>query len=126
MPGWAIWGLVAGWGMARLGGRRFRDVTEVHMGDVGSGTVFEYHEGDDGEVWATYEGDAVRRGFLVGSRVGDRLDFRYVHLTVDGDTASGRCASRVEELADGRLRLHESWEWESRSGAGTSVLEELR
>jgi hypothetical protein len=67
----------------------------------------------------------VRLGYLVGIRDGDELDFRYVQLRVDGTTASGQCRSRVHLLSDGRLRLEESWEWESTEGAGTSSVEEL-
>jgi hypothetical protein len=29
------------------------------------------------------------------------------------------------ETADGRLRLEETWEWESRDGSGTSVVEQV-
>lgn len=107
-----------------LDGRRFASPAQVAGGDVGAETVFEYHE--DGEVvWARYRGGAVRLGFLVGVRSGDSLSFRYSHLTAEGETANGRCRSTIEELPDGRLRLDELWQWESRDGAGTSVLEEL-
>jgi ADP-ribose pyrophosphatase YjhB (NUDIX family) len=108
-----------------LEGRRFRDVTEQRRGDAGAGTVFHYHEQPDGTVWARYAGGLVRLGHLVGSRDGDTLDFRYSHVTTDGVTANGHCRSRIEVGDDGRLRLHERWEWESRGGAGTSTLEEL-
>ncbi|CAM5538315.1 N-acetylglutamate synthase OS=Streptomyces glaucescens OX=1907 GN=SGLAU_09595 PE=4 SV=1 [Streptomyces glaucescens] len=52
-------------------------------------------------------------------------DFRYVQLKHDGTTSSGHCVSRVVELPDGRVRLEESWEWESQPGRGTSVVEEI-
>jgi hypothetical protein len=106
-----------------LEGRSLVGVSNSGDGDVGSATVFRYHE-DAGAVWADYAGGAVRRGYLVGTRDGDRLDFRYVHLDTDGGTASGHCTSRIEELPDGRVRLHETWSWESRDGAGESVVEE--
>ncbi|WP_028925301.1 hypothetical protein [Pseudonocardia acaciae] len=108
-----------------LDGRRFGSVGDVEAGEVGVGTVFEYHE-DDGEVWAHYSGGAVRRGYLVGTRVGDRLDFRYSQLNDRNETSSGHCVSTVRVLADGRLRMDETWEWESRPGAGTSAVEEIR
>jgi hypothetical protein len=108
-----------------LDGRRFAAVAEVEGGDVGAETVFHYAQDGDA-VHARYAGGAVRLGFLVGRRDGDALAFRYVQLRADGTTASGRCASRIEALADGRLRLHETWAWESQPGAGTSVVEELR
>ena len=106
-----------------LDDRTFAGVSNTGDGDVGAATVFRYRE-DAGVVWADYAGGAVRRGYLVGTRDGDRLDFRYVHLDTDGATASGRCTSRVEVLADGRVRLHETWSWESREGSGQSVVEE--
>jgi len=46
-------------------------------------------------------------------------------VTVAGETASGRCSSQIDQLPDGRLRLHETWTWESREGTGTSVVEEI-
>ena len=107
-----------------LDGRRFRPAAEVAGGDVGTGTIFEYAE-EDGIVHARYGGGAVRLGFLVGTREGDLLRFRYAQVRGDGTTATGRCESRIETLGDGRLRLHETWAWESHDGAGTSVVEEV-
>ncbi|MEJ3747619.1 hypothetical protein WEI85_30555 [Actinomycetes bacterium KLBMP 9797] len=106
-----------------LDGRRFAAVDNVG-GEVSADTVFEYRE-QDGEVWGTYSGGAVRHGYLVGTRAGDRLDIRYVQLNRDGETSTGHCVTEIEVLADGRLRLDERWEWESRTGVGTSVVEEL-
>lgn len=105
-------------------GRRFAGVSNSADGEVGRGTVFTYHK-TDGLVWAEYAGGAVRLGRLVGTRDGDVLRFRYVHVGVDGESSSGRCEARLEVLADGRLRSHEDWCWESRPGAGASVVEEL-
>lgn len=101
-------------------------MSPAHAGDVGSDTLFAYREEADDTVWARYGGGAVRLGFLVGTRRQNSLDFRYAHVTADGDTATGHCTSRIEQLADGRLRLHETWTWDSRTGSGTSVLEETR
>ena len=99
-------------------------MADVSGGDVGAETVFEYAE-EDGIVHARYAGGAVRLGFLVGTRSGDTLRFRYAQVRADGTTATGRCESRIEPLADGRVRLHETWAWESRDGSGTSVVEEV-
>jgi hypothetical protein len=111
--------------VSSLDGRRFRAVAVAEGGDVGPQTEFEYVERDDGVIHARYGGGAVRLGFLVGTRAGDTLRFRYAQLLEDGGTATGHCESRIEELGDGRLRLHETWAWDSRGGGGTSVVEEL-
>jgi hypothetical protein len=93
-------------------------------GEASAATVFEYHE-EDGLVWARYAGGAVRLGFLVGTRDGDRLDFRYSQLNESGETSNGRCSTTISVLPDGRLRLEEAWAWESKPGAGTSSVEEI-
>jgi hypothetical protein len=108
-----------------LEGRTFHDVTPDRAGDVDGETIFQYHESSDGTVWASYGGGGVRLGFLVGTRRGLALDFRYAHLTDRGETATGRCTSRIEHLDDGRLRMNEIWSWESRPGSGESVVEEI-
>ena len=107
-----------------LDGRRFRSVSAVPGGDVGTDTVFEYEE-NDGVVSARYSGGSIVLGFLVGTRTGLKASFRYVQLRADGTTASGRCDSLIENLDDGRLRMHERWAWESHEGSGTSVVEEV-
>lgn len=107
-----------------LDGKVFTGVSNAETGQVGVSTRFRYHEDSD-LVWAEYEGGNIRRGYLVGTRAGDRLSFRYVHLSADGTTASGVCASRIVLLDDGRVRFEESWAWESRPETGTSIVEEL-
>ncbi|MEU4323688.1 hypothetical protein [Nonomuraea dietziae] len=107
-----------------LNGRLFRSCADVDGGEVGIETTFEYGE-HNGEIWAGYQGGAIRRGQLVGTRDGDTLDFRYVQLNTEGRTSSGHCVSTISTLADGRLRLEETWEWESQPGSGTSACEEI-
>lgn len=93
-------------------------------GDVGADTEFRFRQAGD-LVWARYSGGAVRLGFLVGTTDGAVLRFRYTHVDTGGETATGASTDRIELLADGRVRLHETWAWDSRDGSGTSVLEEL-
>lgn len=107
-----------------LDGLVFAPVADQAPGQVGTRTRFVYHE-QDGEIWAEYAGGDVVRGRLVGTRAGDRLDFRYVQLKTDGTTSSGHCVSDVVELPDDRIRLEETWEWESQAGNGTSIVEQV-
>ena len=107
-----------------LDGRVFA-VADSGGGVATSETTFRYAE-EDGVVTATYEGGMISRGFLVGTRSGDSLDFRYAQLHTDGSTATGHCTTKLELLEDGRVRLNETWEWESRPGSGHSLAEEIR
>jgi hypothetical protein len=111
-------------GAGSLDGRTFRVAAMGVEGEANEATMFEYHE-RDGVVWARYEGGAVRLGFLVGTRDGDRLDFRYSQLNESDETSNGHCTTAISSLPDGRLRLDETWEWESQPGAGTSAVEEI-
>jgi tRNA(Arg) A34 adenosine deaminase TadA len=107
-----------------MDGRLFESVANSADGEVGSDTRFRFAQ--DGEVIsARYAGGAVRLGFLVGTIEDEVLEFRYAHLNSEYETASGRSTDRIEVLEDGRLRLHESWRWDSKEGAGESVLEEV-
>ncbi|GGO81865.1 hypothetical protein [Wenjunlia tyrosinilytica] len=107
-----------------LDGLLFAPAADPEGGEVGTSTRFAYHE-RDGRIWAEYSGGAIERGHLVGTRDGDRLDFRYVQLRRDGGTSGGHCVSTVVTLPGGRLRLEETWEWESQEGSGTSVVEQI-
>lgn len=106
--------------------RRFVSVCNTGNGDVGAETLFHYHQRDD-LVWAEYSGGAIVFGTLI-ARVDEagRLDMRYHHLNTAGELMVGQCCSTPERLSDGRLRLHEKWQWLSGDlSGGESVIEEI-
>ncbi|MFN7927544.1 MAG: n-acetylglutamate synthase, partial [Blastocatellia bacterium] len=44
----------------------------------------------------------------------------------DGELMTGICISTPEVLTDGRLRLHESWQWTcGERASGESIVEEI-
>jgi hypothetical protein len=112
--------------MINYDARIFRSVANSDGGDVGNETVFHYHQRDD-IVWATYDGGSVTLGTLLAKvDSSGALDMRYHHVAADGTFKSGRCRSRPEILADGRIRLHEQWQWtDGASGEGASIIEEV-
>jgi hypothetical protein len=115
--------------MARINydNRRFASVTNSANGEVSAATVFEYHQ-DGALVWAEYRGGAIVFGTLIAKvDTAGCLEMRYQHLNIDGQLMTGRCHSTPEILPDGRLRLHEQWQWTSGDcSAGNSVVEEIR
>jgi len=106
--------------------RRFRSVSNSEIGEVSFETVFHYHQSAD-IVWAEYSGGAVERGSLIALVLDDdSLDMRYQHINVKGELMTGRCHSTPELLPDGRVRLHETWQWTSGDlSSGESVIEEI-
>lgn len=113
--------------MISYDGRRFRTIANAESGDVREDTLFEYHQDGD-VVWATYSGGGVRFGTLVAlADAAGRLEMRYQHISASGELRAGVCRSVPELLPDGRLRVHESWQWTTGDcSAGTSVIEEVR
>ena len=75
--------------------------------------MFEYRQ-TGGRVWARYGGPGVLFGSLVAaSDAAGALDMRYRHFNPAGELRAGICRSTPEQLPDGRLRLHEEWQWTS-------------
>jgi len=112
----------------RYDGKRFASIANTPNGEVTGDTVFEYHQTGN-VVWASYEGGGIRKGMLVAvvdASAGDALDMAYKHVNTRGEIMTGRCHSKPEVLADGRIRLHEQWQWTSGDQSkGESVVEEI-
>lgn len=106
--------------------RRFASIKNSASGEVGADTVFYYHQEGD-VIWAEYSGGEIVRGSLIAKcdEVGN-LDMRYQHLNRQGELMTGKCLSTPEILPDGRIRLHEKWQWTSGDRSeGESVIEEI-
>ena len=107
-------------------GRTFASVVNSATGEVSSETRFHYHQ-KDSLVWAEYAGGEIVRGQLIATvDEAGALDMRYQHVNRRGELMTGKCVSTPEITADGRLRLHEKWQWTSGdSSAGESIVEEI-
>ncbi|MFI5631026.1 hypothetical protein ACIA8E_16945 [Streptomyces sp. NPDC051664] len=104
-------------------GRHFSPVTE----DRGeSARVAVYRQSGD-LLWGQFSGGDTRRGTLTGLCDADgSLRFAYSVVLGDGAVVSGRCRSVPTVLADGRVRLTETWErYGDHAAEGVSILEEL-
>ncbi len=106
--------------------RVFRSVSNSDNGEVSSATTFHDHQ-DGNVVWATYSGGAIRCGTLIATVENvSRLDMRYHQVNARGELMTGHCRSTPEVLPDGRIRLHERWQWTSGdASAGESAIEEV-
>jgi hypothetical protein len=107
--------------------RRFRSTENSETGEVGSETVFHYHQDGD-VVWAEYSGGEIVRGTLIALVLDDdSLDMRYQHVNRSGELMTGICSSKPEILPDGRIRLYEKWQWTSGDlSTGESIVDEIR
>ena len=107
--------------------RTFKSVANSATGEVSAATTFHYHQKNN-LIWAEYAGGEIVFGSLIAKLLADdSLEMRYQHLNKQGELMTGKCFSTPEILNDGRIRLHEKWQWTSGDfSTGESIVEEIK
>lgn len=107
-------------------GRVFKTAQNSDNGEVSDETIFHYKQ-EGNVVSAEYRGGEIIFGNLVAKVFEDySLEMSYQHLNMKGELMTGRCLSTPEVLPDGRLRLHERWQWTNGDHtSGESIIEEI-
>lgn len=107
-------------------GKKFKPLSNTDNGEVSLDMVFTYEqEGDILE--SSYSGGEIVKGHLIGivGKEGE-IDMRYHQVNQSGKIMTGVCQSKPEILENGKIKLHESWQWTSGDRSkGESVLLEL-
>jgi len=108
------------------GGRLFRPIKTGQSGDVSADTIFRYQQKGD-VLSGDYSGGGIEYGQILGLvEIDGRITMRYQHINEKGYLMTGRCKSRPEILDNGKIRLHERWQWTCGDRQkGTSILEEM-
>jgi len=105
--------------------KTFRPISNTANGETSEQTVFHYKQ--IGQILtAEYEGGQIQKGHLIGlvDELGN-IDMRYHQVNDKGEIMTGTCQSTPEILPNGKIRLHERWEWTSGDKSkGTSIIEE--
>lgn len=106
--------------------KRFSPVENSNNAETSSATIFRYQQ--KGKILSSsYQGGQIVEGHLLGLvDESCNIEMRYHQINSKGDLMTGICHSKPELLANGKIRLHESWQWTSGDQSkGTSILEEL-
>lgn|SRR5690242_17945966 len=104
----------------------FVPLSNSENGEVDPGMQFVYQQTGN-IVTSTYTGGRIRSGHLIAlvDEQGN-LDMRYHQVNDQGEITTGICKSTPEQLANGKIRMHEKWQWTSGDRSeGESLLEEL-
>ena len=107
-----------------LDGIRMRVISTAEVGVVEGDTLFTFTQ-EGSVVSAHYSGGRVRLGYLVGIRSPAGLRFRYVRLDTEDRLDSGCSECEIGRTPDGRVRLLEHFQWDTREGSGTNLFEEV-
>jgi GNAT superfamily N-acetyltransferase len=92
-------------------GKSFIPKVNTENGDADKRTVFSYRQTDD-IVSAEYAGGDIIKGCLLGAVAENgELDFHYQHINSSRQVRIGKCHSVPHILDNGKLELHEEWQW---------------
>ncbi|SIO06858.1 n-acetylglutamate synthase [Algoriphagus halophilus] len=107
-------------------GKSFRPISNTENGETSEETIFHYKQ--EGKILSCdYSGGKIIKGHLIGI-VNDagEIDMRYHQINSQGELMTGVCTSVPELLENGKIRLHETWQWTSGDRSkGNSILEEI-
>lgn len=104
----------------------FRPTSNTKNRETSSETIFHYKQVDN-VLTSEYSGGKIRKGHLIGlvDKNGN-IEMRYHQVNDKGELMTGICKSKPEILENGKIRLHESWEWTSGDKSkGQSIIEEI-
>lgn len=111
--------------MLNYNNKFFRSISNTENGETSSDTVFHYKQ-EGNIITSEYAGGKIKYGHLIGlvDQFGN-IEMRYHQVNDKNELMTGVCISRPEQLSNGKIRLHESWEWTSGDKSkGQSVIEE--
>lgn len=98
-------------GKINYNGRHFVPKSNTENGEVDEKTIFHYFQDKD-TFWAEYSGGDVEKGFMIGKVASNgELDFHYQHMNKDDQMRIGKCHSIPHILGNGKIELHEKWQW---------------
>ncbi|WP_298497534.1 n-acetylglutamate synthase [uncultured Algibacter sp.] len=112
--------------MINYNNKRFIPVSSSENSETNSKTTFVYNQKEN-IVTATYKGGNVIKGHLIGLvNIDGTINMRYHQINKNGELMTGICTSKPEIDLNGKIVLHESWQWTSGDKSkGTSTLHEI-
>lgn len=106
--------------------KRFRPVSNSANGETSAATLFEYKQ-EGNILTSSYKGGDIVKGHLIGlvDEAGN-IQMTYHQVNKKMEIMTGVCQSTPELLANGKIRLHEQWQWTSGDQSkGNSIIEEI-
>ena len=105
--------------------KKFRPISNTENGETSNETLFHYKQVGN-ILTSEYSGGKIKYGHLMGlvDNAGN-IKMSYHQVNNKDELMTGICLSKPEILENGKIRLHENWEWTSGDKSkGTSIIEE--
>lgn len=112
--------------MINYNNKKFRPVSSSENSETTSDTIFIYKQNGN-VLTSNYKGGRIVEGHLIGLVDNDGIiNMRYHQINTTGELMTGICVSKPEVTSNGKIKLHEAWQWTSGDKSkGTSILEEI-
>lgn len=92
-------------------GKSFVPRSNTENGEVSGETIFNYHQ-NGFDFYADYCGGDVKKGYMIGKvSLNGEIDFYYQHINTNEEIRAGKCHSIPVVNDDGKIELHEEWQW---------------
>ena len=94
-------------------GKKFKPLSNSENGEVSEDMIFTYHQ--NGNILeSSYSGGEIVKGHLIGIVAENgEIDMRYHQINRSGKIMTGTCHSKPEIVENGKIKLHETWQWTS-------------
>lgn len=106
--------------------KKFRPISNTENGEVSNEMIFHYQQ--QGRILScSYSGKHIQMGHLIGI-VNEEgiINMSYHQINKSGELMTGKCISTPQILPNGKIRLHEQWQWTNGDlSQGESILEEI-
>ncbi len=111
--------------MINYNDKKFRPISNTENGETSSDTLFHYKQIGN-MLTSEYSGGKIKYGHLIGlvDPLGN-IEMCYHQVNEKDELMTGICISKPEILENGKIRLHEYWQWTSGDQSKeTSIIEE--
>ncbi|TCD29066.1 n-acetylglutamate synthase [Pedobacter psychrodurus] len=111
--------------MINYNNKLFKPISNTENGETSNETIFSYKQKGN-ILTAEYTGGKIIFGHLIGLvDENGNIEMHYHQVNDQGELMTGICNSKPEQLANGKIRLHETWQWTSGDKSkGQSIIEE--
>ena len=106
--------------------KKFKPISNTENGETSEETIF-YYKQVGSILTADYAGGKIKKGHLIGLvDENGNIEMRYHQVNSKNELMTGICKSRPEIMPNGKIRLHEEWQWTSGDRTkGKSMIEEI-
>jgi len=107
-------------------GKKFSVISNSENGEISKEIIFEYKQKGN-ILTCKYSGEEIKQGHLIGIvDENGTIDMRYQQVNLNNELMTGICKSIPTVLSNGKIRLHENWQWTSGDRSeGESIIEEI-